>query len=60
MNKKCGYCDKVKVFPTDINNLYDNIIFFCDDQCLLDYCKEYANDSDSYEKEYDDPRMDLD
>lgn len=53
-SKKCEYCKKELM----IDHGDSNIISFCDDDCLLDYCKEYANDSDSYEKE--DYRNDLD
>ena len=54
--KKCEFCDKL---ISDVS-IHKDTICFCDQDCLTDYCKEYANDSDSYEKEHDDIRMDLD
>lgn len=52
-SKKCEQCSKELL----IDNGDSNIITFCDDDCLIEYCKEYDSD---YEPEYDDKRMDLD
>jgi len=54
-SKKCEFCSKELL----IDNGDSNIISFCDDDCLQEYCKEYAQDYDS-DREYEDRRYDLD
>ena len=52
-SKKCEFCSKELL----IDNGDSNIISFCDDDCLQEYCKEYMND---YEPEHEDRKYDLD
>ncbi len=54
--KKCEYCDKEINFIS--NSMYNGIIIFCNDDCLLDYCKDYANEPQDHD--YEDKRQDLD
>ena len=50
---KCQFCDKQLIAGDS------NIITFCDDDCLNDYCHDYMNDYNP-NQDYEDRRQDLD
>ena len=60
IQKNCSQCNKEIL--KDNNYFYDhsfkNVIVFCNDECLQEYCHDYCNDSDDIHEPFD--RNDLD